>query len=554
MRKNVNRSRDFTVDFQQGNQATFQTNQPLSVGDFHGGAAGNIPNNAFKGDVVVDTTQAAATSDGTVFALELLLENSLSMKVFQFDTSVLNGGASLNARIPHTFRIASTASSQLTVYDGDHQGLTDVTMNGSIADWASTDTFPTGPTFQPQTIHTRSSTPPGRDPPKEKGFAVFGGRDYVQCSKSQPAKITCPPLSDLGNIDPGFNAPDDGSEPLAPLKRNLEGLVTLEKRTGGEREFNVYFNFQILITLFSHTYWTGGRELLQHNPNAGYYDLNNADCVDRTWNPNTPIPAGLTPAAEHILELQTHPRFLEFVMGADVPLVNGRNYHTTHPVIDPGVFALGGRYITRWSVWDPAGQRNTADETPSDDVWRAYGDTNNAGHMVNTEPHWNNLKMQIFRGNDPIGDDRWQARNLDDTADTATGFRAVGAIRDVLDIFDYMNRPELHTAWTSSANDIRDAFAHFQDRYNRNVPQGSQPLANLPEMWDEYLRNVLIPQIQNNVAAWVERRINILIVAWDAAREGATGQREETILGILEALTELKEGAQNAFIDTGNLT
>lgn len=276
--------------------------------------------------------------------------------------------------------------------------------------------------------------------------------------------------------------------------------------------------------------------------------------MDLTWNSNAPIPPGTAPAAEHILELQTHPRFLEFLMGATVSLQNGRTYHTTYPVIDPGVFATGGRYVTRWSSWDPAGQRNAADETAADDVWRAYGDTNNAGHMVNTDPRFNNLKMQIFRGNDPIGDDRWQAGDLDDTADTATGIRAVGAIRDVIDIFHYMNRPELHTAWTSSANDIRDAWAHFQTRYNMNVPQGSRPLANLPEMWDEYLRNVLIPQIENNVGAWAERRINILLVNWDTAREGATGQREEVILGILEALTQLKEDLQNASIDLGNLT
>lgn len=77
---------------------------------------------------------------------------------------------------------------------------------------------------------------------------------------------------------------------------------------------------------------------------------------------------------------------------------------------------------------------------------------------------------------------------------------------------------------------------------------------NLPEMWDEYLRNVLIPQIENNVGAWAERRINILLVNWDTAREGATGQREEVILGILEALTQLKEDLQNASIDIGNPT
>lgn len=119
--------------------------------------------------------------------------------------------------------------------------------------------------------------------------------------------------------------------------------------------------------------------------------------------------------------------------------------------------------------------------------------------MVNTKTHFNNLKMQIFRGNDPIGDDRWQALNLDDMAATATGSGTVGSIRDVIDIFDYMNHPELYTAWGLSANGIRAVWTHFQDCYNMNVSQGAWMLANLPGMWNEYVCNVLIPQIENNV-------------------------------------------------------
>lgn len=86
--------------------------------------------------------------------------------------------------------------------------------------------------------------------------------------------------------------------------------------------------------------------------------------------------------------------------------------------------------MSRWSVLDSAGQTNAADEAPANDFWRAYGDTNSAGDMVNTEPHWNNVIMQIVRENDPIGDDSWQARNLDDPGDT-TQQRESGAIRDV---------------------------------------------------------------------------------------------------------------------------
>lgn len=54
---------------------------------------------------------------------------------------------------------------------------------------------------------------------------------------------------------------------------------------------------------------------------------------------------------------------------------------------------------------DPAGQTNATEKMPADDGWRAYGDTNNVGHMVNTESHWNKLKLQIVLGIDPIGND-----------------------------------------------------------------------------------------------------------------------------------------------------
>ena len=527
--------------------------EPTSIGRFTGSAAGKIPRNAFKGDVDVDTSQSAPTSDGTVFALELLLQNSLSMKVFQFETSVLNGGASLNARIPHTFRISRTRSG-LVVADGDQQALTDVTMNGSIADWQSTDTLATGPGHRLQTIHTSSSKPPQRNAPTENGFAIFGDKRYIQCSKSQTLNLSCPPFSDLGNIDPKFNIIEDESAKLTRRMSSEEGLVHLEKRTGAERDFDVYFQLRVIVTLFSHRYFTGGPQLLQNNPNAGYYDIRNADCVDLTWNSNAPIPAGVRPVAEHILELQTHPRFIEFVLGRDMDLNNGRTFRTTYPVLDPGTFSTGGRYVTRWSVWDADGQTNDDDETPADDVWRAYGDTNNADHMINTEPRFNNLKTQIIQGNDPIADDRWDDQNLDDTSQYTTGERAIGAIRNVLEIFDYLNFPSVHQAWTSAANSVRDALEHFQTRYNARVPTNSNRLANLPEMWDQYLRRVHIPQITNNVQAWVERRVNILLVQWDAALMGSTGQRLDEILAIIEGLHVLQEAAQNAFINTNGLT
>lgn len=143
----LTKCRNFAVDIQQENQVTFEINQPLHVGNFHEDAAGKIPNNALKGDVLVDTTEAVATSNDTVSAIQLLLENLLWIKVFQYESSAIC--------------IAETTGSQLTVYGVDQEAEADVTKNGNIADWASPDTFLVGPAFKPQKIHTGSSNPSG---------------------------------------------------------------------------------------------------------------------------------------------------------------------------------------------------------------------------------------------------------------------------------------------------------------------------------------------------------------------------------------------------------
>ena len=77
--------------------------------------------------------------------------------------------------------------------------------------------------------------------------------------------------------------------------------------------------------------------------------------------------------------------------------------------------------------------------------------------MINTESYFNMIKIQIFCGNDPISDDRWQDLGLDDTTDVKKGSEAIGMIRHVLKIFDYMDHPQMHMAWISSANGVRHA-------------------------------------------------------------------------------------------------
>jgi hypothetical protein len=71
-----------------------------------------------------------------------------------------------------------------------------------------------------------------------------------------------------------------------------------------------------------------------------YTIATNAQTGACEWQPNGTY---TNPAAEHMLELNTEPRSLEFAMGNTVRLANGNMVRTQYPAQDTRVFGAGGR-------------------------------------------------------------------------------------------------------------------------------------------------------------------------------------------------------------------
>lgn len=273
-------------------------------------------------------------------------------------------------------------------------------------------------------IHSGDSVPPERNAPAIDGFALFGERDWIACSDDSETAIKCLPLSNMLKLDPSL-ANEDDNDGLS--KRTLESRAG----QGGERDFDVHGPSGD-FTIYSHTYPNGmnGATLIAANPAAGHYDLeDDEDCTDVNFG-NTGDPGTATFITEHILELQTLPRFLEFAMGVPADLRNGRTLTTTHTPIPQNALGTGSNFLTRYSVWDPHGSANN-NEAPVDEVFGSFGDLEDPSHLVNAEENFNSVKMRVWRGAAPMADSTWTNAGLDDTSAIENGEEALSTIRNV---------------------------------------------------------------------------------------------------------------------------
>ena len=123
---------------------------------------------------------------------------------------------------------------------------------------------------------------------------------------------------------------------------------------GGRRKFIVHGpNGNFIIR--SHAYPNGdnGDALLAVNPDAGHYNLEDADDCTVVDFDDDADPTAATFVTEHILELQTLPRFLELTMGVPADLRNGQTRTTTHVPIPQAALGDGSNFLAAYNNWDP---------------------------------------------------------------------------------------------------------------------------------------------------------------------------------------------------------
>lgn len=319
-----------------------------------------------------------------------------------------------------------------------------------------------GTTPSPAIIHSGNSRPEERDAPAIDGFALFGERDWVRCSTDSDSdtKIECLPMSEMLKWDPSLADDDETGN----TKRDLESRAD----QGGEREYNVNdANGRTLFTIRSHAYPNGrnGATLLAANPAAGRYDLENEeDCVGVEFQ-NDGDPTTATFITEHILELQTLPRFLEFAMGQPAEMRDGTQMTTRNTPIPQTAFGTGSNFLTGYNIWDPAGAGATTTNAPVDEIFGAFGGMQDASHLVNAEEGFNGVKQRIWRGDLPMADSTWRNNGFDQTTNINNGLQALSTIRNV----------SSGTTNKSSAADQKIGRLHIWVPEYRGHPRKSRP-------------------------------------------------------------------------------
>lgn len=113
----------------------------------------------------------------------------------------------------------------------------------------------------------------------------------------------------------------------------------------------------------------------------------------------------------------------------------------------------------------------------------------------------------------------------------------------------YLNTEFIHNNLVQVITNVRTQFQRYQDRYNANAAPGGQ--INIVSIWIEYINDVLVPQLQNSLSSFLERRLNGLLNDWrQAAAANPNAANARQIRDLVTEIQEALDQIEGLFIDT----
>lgn len=195
----------FDVDFELASSETIRTNAPPGLGDFSGAVKDNKISNAAKGYLSISEDGDSASSSGTkkratggsynsIFAMNMILETTMTLKLFGYETSLESAGAKFTSRLVHAINIVDdTGSGSPGIIDTPQAASADVVQTGTIqSGWDDGSTHPIGSVASPAVVFTGGEEPPEREAPDINGYAIFGDKTFMGCSdNTTTAELVC---------------------------------------------------------------------------------------------------------------------------------------------------------------------------------------------------------------------------------------------------------------------------------------------------------------------------------------------------------------------------
>ncbi|KAI9831288.1 MAG: hypothetical protein M1826_003727 [Phylliscum demangeonii] len=512
----------FSVDFEGGSSQTMTTHAPPGLGDFTGAAQDQQYASAFKGDISIPDPQFS-----TVFAININLEASLQLKVFGYASSLEDAGAMFTSRTPHVIRVVgNTGPGTPGVLDADLQASSEVFQTGIISStWDDFVTHAVGRQPRPALIHSGNSAPPGpRQVPDIRGYPLFGGRDFVDCSNPALVELNC--TWNIVGIDPSLPIDPTVGNPPAKARRSIEDLLheamkdddfrKLDKRAGATGQYtqhNLNGNGEF-FNWITPTYPSGnqGADLQNANGHREVIALAHPnDCTDTSIldDASTTGPNAVRVATEHPVERVTLVDFGEYVQRGTLDLLDGNPvFRTQLPLLPFNILAT--RLNQDYRTWPNAPAGTMPPGSAAADLADAFGSKTNPGVLANLEENMNGMKARVWSTYaDPTADAVFTALvnppTMQHTAD------ALSLIRSGLATFNYINDNNIHQYIVNIHEGARAALNQFDTLYNR-VYRPATPV-NAEGLWTEFI-NLWAQRMVNRNRTYATARLEELEAPW----------------------------------------
>ncbi|KAF2111300.1 hypothetical protein BDV96DRAFT_603405 [Lophiotrema nucula] len=324
----------------------------------------------------------------------------------------------------------------------------------------------------------------------------------------QPQHLLSSPLSSSGttNVEWDEEAVEVPEDFLCPgSSAGVEGI-------GNGRSYCVKGHPKGLSTYRSDQYPNGrnGNALYSVNSRAGYFIVDDLTTCGRPKIVSKNSGAG-TFVTEHVMELQTFPAFLQFMMGRRFVFGDQASYTKPPPYVTASILE---RALNK--KWSRGGR-----ETPERDIWEKFGSVTNAGVLVNAEKGLNSIKALLWQSKNPISDNTWYKKKFDDTSDVRYPGLAFSAINEVTNVFDCMNNEVVNQAFATVANDVHGVLEQFSQEMKERVGKDF----DFAGAWFDYIKKVLVPTLTTKADLFIDGHLNYLEETWQAKLDSTTDER-----------------------------
>ncbi|KAJ0322115.1 hypothetical protein Brms1b_002330 [Colletotrichum noveboracense] len=474
----------FDVDFELASSETLRTNAPPGLGDFSGAVKDKRTSNAATGYLSVPDDSASSTKRATggsfnsIFAMNMVLETTMTLKLFGYETSLENAGAKFTSRLVHAINIVDdVGTGSPGIIDAPQAASADVVQTGTIqSEWDDGTTHNIGSVASPAVVFTGGEEPPEREAPGINGYAVFGDKSFMGCSdNSTTAELIC-----YYNffVD---NSTDDNDTDLK--RRGFAGLdLTFKPEHLGDLSEREKAHFRRLDERAAGP--SGGSTedypILDANANGGtadgfnfqfptYPNGNNGDALDAETE------------SDHVDDRSIFPNHAaQFFQTGQLDMADNEPGLSTIYQSQNSLFSfanLFNYFAHDYRLWVPASvEADPPAGSAAEAVADAYGSSSNPDVMVNLARALNSLKGRMYTTEGQgVSDDNWNTWM--NNPSLANAEDALSSIRAVFAMCNYMNGVAQYR--TDLFDGRRDALAVFDNLYARTFPNRPERLVTL---------------------------------------------------------------------------